>query len=226
MIAIKTMLIGGVAALGTATAGGVTYATVSNDSPSTPAVVKALPSKAAAAPSSLPRPGSVPTDVAKRLQTKVPAGVPTALPTGKVPALPALDCAKVPAAAPASATGNGSLGLPTGLTYTGTKTATFTVDGQKVCSTVQTWQGRAGQWIQARRIKGRATPEQIRQALDLPAMSPVTLSGFDAWQSPLGTQGSGYIFWSTGPGQAELVAATPVYTFQLSDLATKLHKLH
>src|SRR5581483_3643226 len=97
--------------------------------------------------------------------------VPTTLPTDKVPALPALDCSKVPAAAPASATGGGALSLPNGLTFSGSKSVTYTIDGQKICSTVQTWKGKAGQWIQAQRIKGTASMEQIRQALKLPELS-------------------------------------------------------
>lgn len=215
MIAIKTLLIGGCVTLGTATAGGVTYATVSSSTPTTSAVVKALPSKVApvtsALPSSVPTRLPVPTQPPARVAKPV---VPTSIPSG-VPSPAAPDCAKIP----------GSLSLPAGLTYAGTETTVFTIDGQRVCSTVQTWKGRAGQWIQAQRIKGKASAEQIRQALKLPEMSPVSLSGFNAWESPLGTSGNGYIYWSTGPGQAELVAATPVYTFQLSDLAAKLHRL-
>ena len=229
MIATKSILIASGITLGTATAGGVTYATVSSSTPDTAAVAKALPSKVAAAKSQLPAapavPSTLPTDVAKKLPSQLPTNVPTTLPTDKVPSLPALDCSSVPAAAPASATGAGGLNLPNGLTFSGSKTLTYTVDGQKVCSTVQTWKGKAGQWIQAQRIKGQATMEQIRQALKLPELSPATVSGSAAWQSPLGSQGNGYIFWSTGPGQAELVSGSPVYTLQLSSIAAKLRQL-
>jgi hypothetical protein len=229
MIATKTILIAGGITLGTATAGGVTYATVSSSTPATPAVAQALPSKVASAKSALPSvpavPSGLPTDAAKKLPSQVPTSVPTTLPTDKVPALPKLDCSSLPAAAPASATGGGALGLPGGLTFSGSKSVTYTVDGQKICSTVQTWKGKGGQWVQAQRLKGAATLEQIRQALKLPQLSPATVNGSAAWQSPLGSQANGYIFWSSGPGQAEVVAASPVYTLQLSDIAAKIRKL-
>jgi len=230
MILTKSILIGGAVALGTATAGGVTYATVSSSSSDTPAAVsKALPSKVAAAKSSLPSvkdvPTTVPTQVPTSVPSQLPTSVPTTLPTDKVPGLPALDCSKIPALAPATGSAAGTLGLPNGATYSGSKSATYTVDGKKICATTQTWKARGGQWVEATRIKGQGTLEQVRQALKLPQLSPATVAGSAAWQSPLGSQGNGYIFWSTGPGQGELVAASPVYTLQLSDIAAKLRKL-
>lgn len=168
---------------------------------------------------------------------KVPAGAPgsaagaptsvatPAVPGLKPPAMPRLDCSQVPAAVQLSGAVR-SLSLPAGLRYDSARTQSRTFQGRKICEVAQTWKDRTGQWIRLERFQGEATLDQIRQAMKLPEARPVTVGGTTVWESPLGSgqaQGSGVI-WSSQPGTALFVVASPAYRYRLQDIAARVQR--
>jgi hypothetical protein len=199
-----------------------------------------------AVPTSLPGvkvpghlPNGVPAQAPPACLGKVPAGAPAGgtaagVPTGvatpavpglKVPAMPKLDCSRVPSAVQVSGAVR-SLALPAGLRYDSSRTHGHTFQGRKFCEVAQTWKDRTGQWIRLERFKGEASLDQIRQAIELPEARPVSVGGTTVWESPLGSgqaQGSGVI-WSSRPGTALFVVASPAYGPRLQDIVARLQR--
>lgn len=177
------------AGVATAAVGGGAYAattshtsTLRSDSHKVAALPKAAP--AVKAPKNVVEKGK---EIAKSVALpKASAAPKPALPP--VPAAPVLPGFSCPAA-PSVSNLSSVLTAPWGLSLTADKAGAITIQGHAYCEVTQTWTDPAGNVLSLRTVPvpaGLAIPK-LGKALGFVHCVPASLTGTQAWQSPVGS---------------------------------------
>ncbi|MFI0484185.1 hypothetical protein [Actinomadura sp. 9N215] len=155
----------------------------------------------------------------------LPAPKPDARVPGKpgLPAVPKLDCSKLPPAVKVGGPVEKTVMLTKGLHHTSTVPGAADLRKHNICAVTQKWTGPAGQWITVETLKTPAgmTQNQLQQALNLPnGGTPITVSGAAGWMAP---GGSGVLLFDPS-GYSLFVNGSPVLAGGLQDVTTALRQ--
>lgn len=199
--------------------------------PAAPGVPSALPKPPAGVPGAVP--GTLP---------KAPANLPTCLPsapnpgaaaaqgvTPGAPALPKLpegklpSCDKVPPAITTQKSIAKDVTLPNGMHLAYAHSHSITIKTHQVCENVEKFVGTAGSFITVERLQTppQVTLQDVASALKMPQGKVVSLSGLQAWETPLGTG----MVWISDQGYAMSISGSPTLAGQLPLIAEKLQHL-
>ncbi|WUI00278.1 hypothetical protein OHR68_00165 [Spirillospora sp. NBC_00431] len=159
------------------------------------------------------------------LGKNAPAPAPGARVPGKpgVPALPKLDCGKLPPAVKVGGPVEKTVMLTKGLRHVSTVPGSADLRKHNICAVTQKWTGAAGQWITVETLKTPTgmTQNQLRQAMNLPqGGTPITVSGVAGWMAP---GGSGVLLFDPS-GYSMFVNGSPVLSGGLKDVTTALRQ--
>ncbi|MGH3244315.1 MAG: hypothetical protein ACRDNL_28345 [Spirillospora sp.] len=197
-------------------------------------------------PGNLPKPGVPGAEVpdAKTLPKTLPKDLPTCAPStddlgknlpapapgarvpGKpgLPAVPKLDCNKLPPAVKVGGPVEKAVMLTKGLRYANSVPGSADLRKHNICAVTQKWTGVAGQWITVETLKTPTgmTQNQLRQAMNLPqGGTPITVAGTAAWMAP---GGSGVLLFDPA-GYSMFVNGSPVLAGGgLKDVTTALRQ--